>query len=165
MFKSEIRVSRIRIGATRFFEETLPEDVWIDPAAPGLFSADSTGKGLGVMAAVRETGGSQTWTPVYEYDAAAKKFVAKPVKLSAGGPEVYLVLYGTGIRGVPAANLTATVGGVGVPIAYAGPQGQYPGVDQVNLGPLPASLAGKGEVSVVVSAGRFKSNAVTLVIE
>lgn len=156
---------RARLEIRRSDGSTLPAEVLIDPAAPGLFSADSTGRGLGVIAAVMGTGTGQTWTPVYEYDAATRKFVAKPVKVNPGEPEVYLVLYGTGIRGVPAANLTATVGSVGVPIAYAGPQGQYPGVDQVNLGPLPASLAGKGEVSVVLSAGRFRSNAVTLVIE
>ncbi|MDW8129301.1 MAG: CotH kinase family protein [Bryobacterales bacterium] len=160
-----IAAGKARVEIRRPDGSLLSADTLIDAAAPGLFSADSTGKGLGVMAAVSGAGTSQTWTPVYEYDAGARKFAAKPVKLSPSGPEVYLVLYGTGIRHAKAADLTATVGGVGVPIAYAGPQGQYAGVDQVNLGPLPASLAGKGEVSVVVAAGRFKSNAVTLVIE
>ncbi len=98
-----------------------------------------------------------------EYDdAAAGKFVSQPVPPGAEGEQVYLVAYGTGVRQIPPSSLTAQVGGAAVPIAYAGPQGR---VDQLNLGPLPRSLAGKGEVSLVVSDGRFKSNAVTLVIE
>jgi uncharacterized protein (TIGR03437 family) len=63
------------------------------------------------------------------------------------GPEtdqVSLVLYATGIRGIrSAAAVVATIGGVEVPVAYAGAQGTIPGLDQVNLH-LPRSFAGVG---------------------
>ena len=39
------------------------------------------------------------------------------------------------------------------------------GLDQVNIGPLPRSLAGAGEVNVVVTAAGITSNPVTIVIE
>jgi uncharacterized protein (TIGR03437 family) len=59
--------------------------------------------------------------------------------------------------------VTATVGGVAAPVAYAGPQGTYAGLDQINV-TLPAGLAGRGKVDVVVTAGGKPSNPVNLVI-
>jgi uncharacterized protein (TIGR03437 family) len=38
-------------------------------------------------------------------------------------------------------------GSLSLPVTYAGPQKQYPGMDQINVR-LPASLAGSGTVSV-----------------
>jgi uncharacterized protein (TIGR03437 family) len=46
--------------------------------------------------------------------------------------------------------VTVQVGNLSLPAVYAGPQGQYPGLDQVNV-QLPASLAGSGVVNVVVT--------------
>ena len=60
-------------------------------------------------------------------------------------------LYGTGIRGRSSLEaVTCTIGGVTVPVVYAGPQGGYPGLDQVNL-ELPASLVGADLSSVVLT--------------
>jgi uncharacterized protein (TIGR03437 family) len=41
----------------------------------------------------------------------------------------------------------ATIGGVDAPVSYAGAQGDYAGLDQINLR-LPRSLAGRGEMEV-----------------
>ena len=70
--------------------------------------------------------------------------------LGPAGEQATLVLYGTGLNG--AKEVTATVGGVAVPVAYAGPQGTYAGLDQINL-TLPQGLAGRGKVDVVITAG------------
>ncbi len=59
----------------------------------------------------------------------------------------------------------AAIGGSEVPVLFAGPQGEFAGLDQVDVGPLPRSLAGRGEVNVVVTAAETASNAVTIVIE
>jgi hypothetical protein len=74
----------------------------------------------------------------------------------------FLVLYGSGLGS--AKTVTATVGGVGVTVAYAGAQGTYAGLDQYNLA-LPAALAGKGKVDVVVMVDGKPSNTVSAVIE
>jgi uncharacterized protein (TIGR03437 family) len=50
-----------------------------------------------------------------------------------------------------------------VPVAYAGPQGTYAGLDQINLS-LPQSLTGKGKVDVVVTAAGKPSNPVHITI-
>jgi uncharacterized protein (TIGR03437 family) len=68
-------------------------------------------------------------------------------------------LYGTGIRN-HAADLVATVNSVAVPVLYAGQQGAYPGLDQVNL-KLPAGLkTGTAELKVQVDG--VSSNSITL---
>jgi uncharacterized protein (TIGR03437 family) len=46
-------------------------------------------------------------------------------------------------------------------VTYAGSQGTFAGLDQVNIS-IPAALRGRGEVDVVVSAGGQASNAVRL---
>jgi uncharacterized protein (TIGR03437 family) len=81
-----------------------------------------------------------------------------PVSQTVGS---YLVLYGSGLGS--ATQATATVGGVSATVAYAGPQGTYPGLDQYNVA-IPASLIGKGQVDVVVTAAGLPSNTITVAI-
>ena len=40
-------------------------------------------------------------------------------------------------------------------------QGQFAGLDQVNIGPLPRTLAGRGEVNLYVTVDGNRSNTVT----
>ena len=77
---------------------------------------------------------------------------------------VYLVLYGTGIQASGTSGVTVTVNGVTAPVLYAGPQGAFTGVDQVDV-QLPASLAGKGNVNVHLTAGGVMANAVQITIQ
>ncbi len=71
-------------------------------------------------------------------------------------------LYGTGIRG--AGMVQAFVAGQPALVQYAGAQGQYQGLDQVNVA-LPTSLAGMGEVSVYLVADGKVSNMTTVNIQ
>jgi uncharacterized protein (TIGR03437 family) len=57
-----------------------------------------------------------------------------------------------------------TIGGLDATVLYAGPQGIYPGVDQVNV-VIPQSLAGGGNVPVVLSIGGVTSNTVNVTIQ
>ena len=61
-------------------------------------------------------------------------------------------------------NVQAYVAGQPVTVQYAGAQGQYQGLDQVNIA-LPASLAGAGEVSVYLVADGKPSNMTTINIQ
>jgi uncharacterized protein (TIGR03437 family) len=74
---------------------------------------------------------------------------------------IYVSLFGTGIRN--ANSVTVTIGSTVVQPLYAGPQGQYPGLDQVNFG-LPLSLRGAGLVNITVTADGVVSNPVQLSI-
>lgn len=68
--------------------------------------------------------------------AVALSCLSTPLSPGNSGT-VYVSLYGTGIRG--AGTVQAYVGGNSVPVSYAGPQGQYQGLDQVNIS-LPVNL-------------------------
>jgi uncharacterized protein (TIGR03437 family) len=59
----------------------------------------------------------------------------------------------------------ATIGGVRVPVLYAGAQSQFPGLDQINLGPIPQSLVGKGEVDVILTVDGVPANTVRLAFQ
>ncbi len=88
--------------------------------------------------------------------------VSGPIVIGPATEQATLVLYGTGLN--TATTVTATIGGNVVPVAYAGPQGTYAGLDQINI-PLPASLALSGRVEIVVSASLKPSNPVQVTIQ
>jgi uncharacterized protein (TIGR03437 family) len=123
---------------------------------PGLFRAATDG--LAAAQTVTVNGSQQVLAAASTVNASGQA-VATPINVTAG--QVYLVLYGTGIG---TASTTATIAGANATVVYSGPQSQYPGVDQVNL-LLPASLAGKGKVSVVVTAAGKASSPVYVVIQ
>lgn len=142
-------------------------DILIETVSPGVFAANGNGAGVGAMSAIRvDAQGAQTALSALEYSAAQQAFVGTAIPLGAETDSVYLVLYGTGIRGAgELSNVSALIGGTSVPVTYAGAQGSFAGLDQINLGPLPRTLAGAGEVEIVFTAGGTKANAVTAVIE
>lgn len=127
-------------------------------SAPGIFQLNSSS--LGAAEALVVNGGTQSYEQVYQL-GAGNSVIPLPIDLSQG--QVYLVLYGTGIRN--AQNVTVSVGGQSVPVLFFGAQGTYAGEDQVNLGPLPASLAGQGSVSIVLTADGQTANTVNVTIK
>jgi uncharacterized protein (TIGR03437 family) len=127
--------------------------VEIDRVAPGLFSANSSGQGVAAGFWIRvSAGGAQSQG--YLFDLATSKSV--PLDLGPPTDQVYLSLYGTGFRG--GANATATVGGVSVPVyGFIGVAG-YQGLDVINIGPMPRTLIGSGEVNVAFSVDGKAAN-------
>ena len=74
-----------------------------------------------------------------------------PIDLGQAGEVVYLVLFGTGLRNRSALGaVTTTIGGRNIPVLYAGPQGTFVGLDQMNL-EIPRSLVGAGLVNLQVT--------------
>jgi uncharacterized protein (TIGR03437 family) len=131
--------------------------------APGIFTANSNGQGV-FAGQVLHTHADSTRTTVDPavWSSGANAYVSNPIDLGPAGDRVILVLYGTGLR--HAASVTATVNGVGATVLYAGPQGAYPGLDQVN-DELPRSLAGAGVVNLTVSADGQPANPVVLNVQ
>jgi uncharacterized protein (TIGR03437 family) len=129
--------------------------------SPGLFSADASGAGLAAAIVLRvKSDGAQVYEPIAQFDQASRRFVAVPIDVSSPAEQVFLLLFGTGFRNRGSlAAVTAMVGGVGAEVSFAGAQGGLVGLDQCNLR-LPPSLAGRGEVDVVLSAEGKASNAV-----
>lgn len=157
---------RATLNLKRADGTTLTGQVLIDDIGPGLFSASANGQGIGAIVGLRVSGSTQTYFPVASYDSAQQKFTAVPVDLGPTTDQVYLILNGTGIRAVKAlTDVTVEVGNQAVPVLYAGAQGGLVGLDQVNIGPLPRTLAGKGAVDVVIRVNGRRANRVTITIK
>ena len=129
----------------------------VSAAAPGLFALGAST--TAAAGAIRVPNGQTTQTVVPVFDCSSGTCNTVPIAID-NQSTVYVSLYATGLRAA-ASSLTCTVGGVSVPVTYAGPQGVFPGLDQVNIS-IPAALRGRGEVDVVVSAAGQTSNAVRL---
>jgi uncharacterized protein (TIGR03437 family) len=123
---------------------------------PAVFTFNAAGLVAGSI--VRATDSGQVVENVYAVDGAGN-VVAAPVDVSKD--QVYMVFYATGIRRAPQSQVTVSIGGVNVPVAYAGTQGFFTGLDQVNV-QLPPSLAGRGDVQVMLSVAGKPANAVRL---
>ncbi len=132
----------------------------IAPVAPGLFSANAYCAGVAAAVAVRIRGGVQTVESVFS--CTAQGCAPVPLDLGPEGDDLILLLFGTGIRGAGSA-IAATIGGQKADVVGAAPQPQYAALDQVNVR-VPRTLAGKGEVAVLITAAGQRSNAVTIAV-
>jgi uncharacterized protein (TIGR03437 family) len=156
--------------ATLTIRQTSGSSVWakvaVESVAPGLFSVNANGQGIGAITALRVSGsGQQSSVPVFSCGVNGQ-CTSVPIDLGAATDQVYLSLYGTGIRGFSSLSaITVTIGGIAVPVIAAAAQSQFVGLDQVNVGPLPGTLAGKGNSSVVLRVDARTSNAVTVNIQ
>jgi uncharacterized protein (TIGR03437 family) len=65
-----------------------------------------------------------------------------PIDFGPSTDQLFLLLFGTGLRGrTSPAGVKVVIGDIEVAAEYAGPQGEFAGLDQVNIR-LPRSLAG-----------------------
>jgi uncharacterized protein (TIGR03437 family) len=135
--------------------------IQIGNTSPGLFELNSSGLVAAWVLPVI-SGTAQNLVPVYQLNAS-KNVIALPVNLGPSTEQVYLEMYGTGVRN--ATSVTATVGGLSVPVLFFGAAPGYAGEDQVNIGPLPRSLAGQGVVSIVLTASGQAANTVNIDIQ
>ncbi len=140
--------------------------VQLAPTNPGLFTADSSGRGLPAAQVLRVLAdGSQRFEPVARFDTATGKFAAAPIDLGAANEQVFLILFGTGWRArnlsIPAA---ASLGSAIAEVAFIGAAPGQLGVDQANLR-IPRSLIGAGEIEVNLSVDGKAANPVRIQIK
>ena len=76
--------------------------------------------------------------------------------------KVYIILYGTGFRRHSLNPVIATINGTTIPVLFAGAQNQYPGLDQINIGPLPQSLSTLATADLMVVVDGVPANSVRL---
>ena len=124
-----------------------------------LFTSNSTGTGVPAAYIQRvKANGSQQIEIVGQFNSAINNWVTTPIDLGPETDQVYLILFGTGIRGWNGATASvvayfgtdATSYVPSLPL-YAGAQPNFVGVDQVNV-LLPRSLAGRGEINAYLTA-------------
>jgi uncharacterized protein (TIGR03437 family) len=137
------------------------ETIHVARVAPGLFTANATGKDVlaGVLLRVKSNG-QQLYEPVARFDPILNRFV--PVPIEFGNDQLYLLAFGTGLRyrgGLP--TVSAQIGGLSSEVLYAGAQGSLVGLDQINL-VLSPGLAGRGEVNLTMFVDGKSANPITL---
>lgn len=134
----------------------------ISNVAPGLFTADASGRGLASAVVLRvKANGQQTYEPIAQFDASQNKMVAVPIDLGTESDQVFLILYGTGLRFRNSlSGVSAKIGGTDITPLYAGAQSDFAGLDQVNLR-LPRSLAGRGDVEIILTVDGKTANTVS----
>jgi uncharacterized protein (TIGR03437 family) len=118
----------------------------IVPVQPAIITFNTDGLVAGNI--VRVVGDQQTSENLFQVDSSGA-VTALPVDLSNG--QVYLVMYGTGLRNAGSSNVSVTIGGVAAQVLFAGAQGAFVGLDQINV-LVPPSLAGAGDAPIVVTA-------------
>jgi uncharacterized protein (TIGR03437 family) len=128
--------------------------------APGVYAASGLAAALSVTAT---PAGTQTTTVLVTANSAGN-LVTTPINLDPPSNTVYLILYGTGIRGAALSQVSVQIAGKTIAPAYAGPAPGYPGEDQVNV-QLPYSLEGSGTSAVTVTVAGQQSNSVTIQIQ
>ena len=121
-----------RVTVTRTDGSSFSARIEIERVAPALFSADASGSGVAAALFLRVAAdGTRTQDLIFDPNTLA----AVPIDLGSEQDQVFLALFGTGIRGFTS-EVTARVGGVEAPVLGAVPLKQFAGVDQVNIGPL-----------------------------
>lgn len=119
-------------------------------AAPAVFSTTLENQRWPAAALLRiHSDGRLSYDPIW--------------RLAFGEEEqLILVLFGTGLRHHQG-RVSAQIGAIQLPVLYAGPQGEFAGLDQLNLS-LPRSLAGSGEMILKLSVDGHPANPLRLVI-
>ena len=123
---------------------------------PGIFTANAQGNGTAAALVLRVKPGGQI-----SYENVAANGQPIPIDLTIAGDQVFLVLYGTGVRfRSNLNNVLLNVGGNNLAALYAGGT-SLEGLDQINAA-LPNTLIGKGEVAVALTVDGKPANAVRL---
>ncbi len=136
--------------------------IQVEQLAPAIFTANSDGAGAPAAFIQRvRADGSVGYESVVE-SSFLGRFEPRAIDLGPSTDDVYLVLFGTGWRRASGlGSVVVRVGGIEVPVLYAGQQGQFVGLDQINLR-LPRQLIGRGTVQVSLEVDGMLANLVNL---
>jgi uncharacterized protein (TIGR03437 family) len=133
-------------------------EVEILAVAPGVFFVGQQPQVAAAFSLTIAPDGARTQAEVFEANLSPRA-----IDLGPDGTQVYLLLFGTGIRN--GTTVSATVGGADVPLLGYVPHSVFVGLDQVNIGPLPRSLIARGEVEVALTVDSAQSNPVIVKIQ
>ncbi|MFN0111095.1 MAG: putative Ig domain-containing protein [Blastocatellia bacterium] len=138
--------------------------------APGLFSANASGQGVAAAVLLRIRNGVQTFESVSRFDQAAGGQVPVEIDMGPAGDIIYLLAYGSGLRGRTAAgNISVNLGDIVKSLnpndfedVFATPG--FIGLDQASI-LLPRTLIGKGLINLTMTVDGKASNTVQIRIK
>ena len=157
----DVAAGNAKINVTSGDNTKSTANAQVDTVAPGIFSLNNAG--LAAAVAIRvASDGTQTVEQVFNTDTAGA-IIAAPIG-GVGIDSVVLELFGTGLRNAASSMVQVAINGIDAPVLYAGPQGDFPGLDQINA-QIPTSLAGQGLVPIQVTINGTVANPVTITIQ
>ncbi len=125
--------------------------------AASVFTANADGRGVPAAVYLVVRNGVTSYEPVARFDG--NRYVPEPVRFDFTSDQIFLVLYGTGLRF--GAEVTARIGGLDANVAFAGAAPGFAGLDQVNV-QIPYAVRGRGELDVVLYVERTPANPVLI---
>lgn len=153
LMPATVATGRATVTFTRQNGSTATGAVLVTRSAPGIFTTTANGEGAAVLAAIRVTSTNQ------------QSIATQPLDLTTTD-NYYLTIYATGLRNeTTLSKVKAQIGDIDVPVLYAGAQSEFPGLDQLNIGPVPKSLAGKGTVVIELTVDGMRANRVELTVK
>ena len=176
---AQLTLTRKNESEQAFFDEFVSTRTFlVVPVSPSIFTANEDGQGVPAANSIRVLpDATQIIELVFDPTLPRGQRTPLPISLGDEGDLLFLGLFLTGIRAAipaapltpdfskgPPAQVTATVGGEAVGVIVAASP-QFVAVDQANLGPLPRSLMGSGDVPVQLNVGGVQSNIVTVNIQ
>jgi len=131
----------------------------IATVAPGLFSANASGQGVAAAVVLRvKPNGEQIYEACAEWDPGKLQFVPKPIDMTQPGDQIYLILYGTGLRfRSDLATVKLYFGDHMTGVLYAGAQADFVGLDQINA-LIPPELTARGDIVIRLDVDGKPSN-------
>jgi|GEM_PF-1787290 len=135
--------------------------ITVRATAPGLFAANANGAGVAAAVGIR-VAADGTQSPLDVFNAQVNPRTPIPINLGPDGEQIVLLLFGTGIRSW--STIEATIGGQTAQVIGVAEQGEFVGLDQVNV-IIPRSLIGAGEVEVRLTVDGVLANVVTIAVQ
>ena len=145
----------VNITVTNFDNTTTTGTFIVAQTAPGIYTARGSGQG--------------TAAALTTFDGASFQLTANPdgsekdIDPGTKDRPNFLILYATGVRGATAGTVSVTIQGVPSRVDFAGAQGGFDGLDQLNVR-IPPELGGLGIVNVTIIIGGKQSNVATVKI-
>jgi uncharacterized protein (TIGR03437 family) len=116
--------------------------------ANGTLNATIPGSATTTLAPALHAAGARVITGHSDGTQSVRATSSAPVDLSNSTDKVVLQFYASGVRN--ASDVHVQIAGQEVPVLYAGPAGNFKGLDQVSV-QVPSSLAGMGDAAVVMT--------------
>jgi uncharacterized protein (TIGR03437 family) len=132
--------------------------IQVEPVSPGLFSADSSGRGPAAASVLRlHEDGTHSYQPAFQCTGLACSLC--PIDLYPPSDQLFLEVYATGIRWQAA--LAAQISGLPLEVLSAGPHPLFPVLDRVIVR-IPNSIGLQGYLKLTLKVDANPSNPVSL---